>query len=145
MLCSSALIVGPPYTLHLRVRFFSSEPQSLRDELTRYLFVLQLKGDIQSGALKCDTDLGAELAALCLQCEFLRLWEYAIFENHKNSRLRRISCILIIIVIIRLLVILIIIVIIIFLYWCTRAMRAVQSYHVPIQEICCHVLRASYS
>lgn len=66
---SPSLLVGPPYTLHLRVRFFSSEPQSLRDELTRYLFVLQLKGDIQSGALKCDTDLGAELAALCLQCK----------------------------------------------------------------------------
>uniref|UniRef100_A0A8C4ZGM2 Erythrocyte membrane protein band 4.1 like 5 n=1 Tax=Gadus morhua TaxID=8049 RepID=A0A8C4ZGM2_GADMO len=41
--------IGPPYCLHLRVKFYSSEPNNLHEELTRYLFVLQLKQDILSG------------------------------------------------------------------------------------------------
>uniref|UniRef100_A0A8C3ARP7 Erythrocyte membrane protein band 4.1 like 5 n=1 Tax=Cyclopterus lumpus TaxID=8103 RepID=A0A8C3ARP7_CYCLU len=40
--------IGPPYCLHLRVKFYSSEPNNLHEELTRYLFVLQLKQDILS-------------------------------------------------------------------------------------------------
>uniref|UniRef100_A0A4W6GAR4 Erythrocyte membrane protein band 4.1 like 5 n=1 Tax=Lates calcarifer TaxID=8187 RepID=A0A4W6GAR4_LATCA len=41
--------IGPPYCLHMRVKFYSSEPNNLHEELTRYLFVLQLKQDILSG------------------------------------------------------------------------------------------------
>uniref|UniRef100_A0A8C3G9S5 Erythrocyte membrane protein band 4.1 like 5 n=1 Tax=Cyclopterus lumpus TaxID=8103 RepID=A0A8C3G9S5_CYCLU len=41
--------IGPPYCLHLRVKFYSSEPNNLHEELTRYLFVLQLKQDVLSG------------------------------------------------------------------------------------------------
>uniref|UniRef100_A0A673IC24 Band 4.1-like protein 5 n=1 Tax=Sinocyclocheilus rhinocerous TaxID=307959 RepID=A0A673IC24_9TELE len=40
--------IGPPYCLHVRVKFYSSEPNNLHEELTRYLFVLQLKQDILS-------------------------------------------------------------------------------------------------
>uniref|UniRef100_A0A7N6BW06 FERM domain-containing protein n=1 Tax=Anabas testudineus TaxID=64144 RepID=A0A7N6BW06_ANATE len=43
--------IGPPYCLHMRVKFYSSEPNNLHEELTRYLFVLQLKQDILSGNL----------------------------------------------------------------------------------------------
>ncbi|KAF0026184.1 hypothetical protein F2P81_020921 [Scophthalmus maximus] len=61
--------IGPPYCLHLRVKFYSSEPNNLHEELTRYLFVLQLKQDILSGKLECPFDTAVELAAFSLQAE----------------------------------------------------------------------------
>ncbi|XP_069080716.1 band 4.1-like protein 5 isoform X1 [Pleurodeles waltl] len=61
--------IGPPYCLHLRVKFYSSEPNNLREELTRYLFVLQLKQDILSGKLECPFDTAVQLAAYSLQAE----------------------------------------------------------------------------
>ncbi|XP_061923508.1 band 4.1-like protein 5 isoform X2 [Entelurus aequoreus] len=61
--------IGPPYCLHLRVKFYSSEPNNLHEELTRYLFVLQLKQDILSGKLECPFDTVVELAAFSLQAE----------------------------------------------------------------------------
>uniref|UniRef100_A0A8D3B8I6 Erythrocyte membrane protein band 4.1 like 4B n=1 Tax=Scophthalmus maximus TaxID=52904 RepID=A0A8D3B8I6_SCOMX len=46
---------GPHYRLFFRVKFYSSEPNNLREEFTRYLFVLQLRQDILSGELgDCD-------------------------------------------------------------------------------------------
>ncbi|XP_072572325.1 band 4.1-like protein 4B isoform X2 [Paramormyrops kingsleyae] len=62
-------IRSPPFTLYFRVKFYSSEPNNLREEFTRYLFVLQLRQDILSGKLKCPYDIAVELAALCLQSE----------------------------------------------------------------------------
>uniref|UniRef100_A0A8C2X183 Erythrocyte membrane protein band 4.1 like 4B n=1 Tax=Cyclopterus lumpus TaxID=8103 RepID=A0A8C2X183_CYCLU len=48
-------IRGPPYRLFFRVKFYSSEPNNLREEFTRYLFVLQLRQDILSGEMgDCD-------------------------------------------------------------------------------------------
>ena len=39
--------IGPPYTLHFRVRFYPSEPDlQLKEELTRYQIFLQLKQDL---------------------------------------------------------------------------------------------------
>ncbi|KAM8934664.1 LOW QUALITY PROTEIN: band 4.1-like protein 5 [Pelodytes ibericus] len=61
--------IGPPYCLHLRVKFYSSEPNNLREELTRYLFVLQLKQDILSGKLECPFDTAVQLAAYTMQGE----------------------------------------------------------------------------
>ncbi|XP_015212768.2 band 4.1-like protein 4B isoform X2 [Lepisosteus oculatus] len=61
--------IGPPYTLHFRIKFYSSEPNNLHEEFTRYLFVLQLRQDILSGRLKCPYDVAVELAAFCLQSE----------------------------------------------------------------------------
>ncbi|CAL8371717.1 unnamed protein product [Arctogadus glacialis] len=61
--------IGPPYCLHLRVKFYSSEPNNLHEELTRYLFVLQLKQDILSGKLECEFDTAVELGAFSLQAE----------------------------------------------------------------------------
>uniref|UniRef100_A0A3Q2X9V6 Erythrocyte membrane protein band 4.1 like 5 n=1 Tax=Haplochromis burtoni TaxID=8153 RepID=A0A3Q2X9V6_HAPBU len=51
--------IGPPYCLHMRVKFYSSEPNNLHEELTRYLFVLQLKQDLLSS--KCVCVFAAEL------------------------------------------------------------------------------------
>ncbi|GAA6072215.1 band 4.1-like protein 5 isoform X1, partial [Tachysurus ichikawai] len=59
--------IGPPYCLHMRVKFYSSEPNNLHEELTRYLFVLQLKQDLFSGKLYCPFDTAVELAAFSLQ------------------------------------------------------------------------------
>ncbi|XP_010076904.1 PREDICTED: band 4.1-like protein 4B, partial [Pterocles gutturalis] len=59
--------IGPPYTLHFRIKYYSSEPNNLHEEFTRYLFVLQLRQDILSGKLKCPYETAVELAALCLQ------------------------------------------------------------------------------
>jgi len=61
--------IGPPYTLHLKVKFYSSEPNSLREELTRYQFFLQLKQDILKGRLECAYQTAVELSALALQSE----------------------------------------------------------------------------
>lgn len=62
--------VGPPYTFRLKVKFYSSEPNTLREELTRYLFFLQLKHDLLEGRLDCPDDKATELCALALQCEY---------------------------------------------------------------------------
>lgn len=61
--------IGPPYTLHLKVKFYSSEPNTLREELTRYQFFLQLKQDLFVGRLECPNDTAIELCALALQCK----------------------------------------------------------------------------
>ncbi|XP_069680570.1 band 4.1-like protein 5 isoform X2 [Periplaneta americana] len=61
--------IGPPYTLRLKVKFYSSEPNSLREELTRYQFFLQLKQDIVTGRLECAYQTAVELSALALQSE----------------------------------------------------------------------------
>ncbi|XP_054579343.1 band 4.1-like protein 5 isoform X4 [Eptesicus fuscus] len=61
--------IGSPYCLHFRVKFYSSEPNNLREELTRYLFVLQLRQDILSGKLECPFDTAVQLAAYNLQAE----------------------------------------------------------------------------
>ncbi|KAL3311608.1 hypothetical protein Ciccas_009811 [Cichlidogyrus casuarinus] len=54
--------------IFLRVKFFSSDPQNIQDELARYLFTLQLRQDMALGRLVCqDTRVAAELAALHLQ------------------------------------------------------------------------------
>ena len=63
------VLVGPPYTLRLKVKFYSSEPNNLREELTRYQFFLQLKADILEGKLECPHPTDIELAALALQCK----------------------------------------------------------------------------
>ncbi|KAL3085231.1 hypothetical protein niasHS_010300 [Heterodera schachtii] len=64
------MAIGPPYTFRLRVKFFSSEPANLREELTRYQFFLQLRHDIQTGRLDCPREAVIDLAALALQSEF---------------------------------------------------------------------------
>lgn len=61
--------VGPPYTLRLKVKFYSSEPNTLREELTRYQFFLQLKHDLLDGKLECTDQRAIEMCALALQCK----------------------------------------------------------------------------
>uniref|UniRef100_A0A8C4DWW1 Erythrocyte membrane protein band 4.1 like 4B n=1 Tax=Dicentrarchus labrax TaxID=13489 RepID=A0A8C4DWW1_DICLA len=52
---------GPPYRLFFRVKFYSSEPNNLREEFTSVSFSLV--------RLKCPYDVSVELASYCLQSE----------------------------------------------------------------------------
>lgn len=61
--------IGPPYTFHFRVKFYSSEPNMLQEELTRYQFFLQLKRDILTGKLTCPFEVAVQLASYALQSE----------------------------------------------------------------------------
>lgn len=61
-------IQGPP-TFHFRVKFYTSEPINLGEELTRYQFFLQLKQDILQGKMPCPGEKAIKLAALALQSE----------------------------------------------------------------------------
>uniref|UniRef100_A0A8C5T2Q3 Erythrocyte membrane protein band 4.1 like 4B n=1 Tax=Malurus cyaneus samueli TaxID=2593467 RepID=A0A8C5T2Q3_9PASS len=57
--------IGPPYTLHFRIKYYSSEPNNLHEEdmiFIVWFFVLFLR-------LKCPYETAVELAALCLQAE----------------------------------------------------------------------------
>ncbi|KAI2800108.1 hypothetical protein BLOT_014015 [Blomia tropicalis] len=62
--------IGPPYSFRLRVKFYCSDPNTLRDEFTRYLFFLQIKQDILTGRLPCTNEVASSLCALALQSEF---------------------------------------------------------------------------
>lgn len=54
------------------MKFYSSEPNTLREELTRYQFFLQLKQDVLEGKLHCPHQVAVQLSALALQCEFIQ-------------------------------------------------------------------------
>ncbi|KAM4634165.1 band 4.1-like protein 4 [Polymixia lowei] len=62
---------GPPYTLYFGVKFYAEDPCRLKEEITRYLFFLQVRQDVQQGRLPCPPDIAARLTALALQCKIL--------------------------------------------------------------------------
>jgi hypothetical protein len=63
--------IGPPYQFFFKVKFYTAEPNNLKEELTRYFYFLQLKNDLRTGRLTCSIqdNLTAELCALILQEE----------------------------------------------------------------------------
>ena len=70
-----------PVTLYLGVKYYAADPCKLAEEITRYQFFLQVKFDILQGRLPVPTDLSLELAALALQCKWIRLmWPRILFE-----------------------------------------------------------------
>ncbi|CAF3776005.1 unnamed protein product [Rotaria magnacalcarata] len=73
---------GPPYTFRFRVKFYTSDPRNLHEELTRYLFVLQLKDDIRTGKLDCPSGSDVELTALSMQAE---LGDYTSDEHSTKN------------------------------------------------------------
>uniref|UniRef100_A0A8C9VF55 Erythrocyte membrane protein band 4.1 like 4B n=1 Tax=Scleropages formosus TaxID=113540 RepID=A0A8C9VF55_SCLFO len=56
---------SPPYTLYFRVKFYSSEPNNLHEEFTRYMCIFVCL----FARLKCPYEVAVELAAYCLQSE----------------------------------------------------------------------------
>ncbi|KAK2567938.1 Band 4.1-like protein 4 [Acropora cervicornis] len=63
------LKAGPPYLLYFCVKFYAADPCRLHEELTRYLFFLQVKKDIYQGRLPCATNVLAELSSYSIQSE----------------------------------------------------------------------------
>lgn len=62
--------IGPPYQFFFRVKFYTVEPNNLKEELTRYFYFLQLKNDLRTGRLQCQQEsIAIELCALILQEE----------------------------------------------------------------------------
>lgn len=65
------LKIGPPFTLHFRLKFYPSEPNLLKDDYTRYQVFLQVKQDLLLRDRLADApyNTAIELAALSLQSE----------------------------------------------------------------------------
>jgi hypothetical protein len=63
--------IGPPYQFFFKVKFYTAEPNNLKEELTRYFYFLQLKQDLRVGKLHCSNQdtISIELCALILQEE----------------------------------------------------------------------------
>ncbi|KAL3315059.1 FERM domain-containing protein 7 [Cichlidogyrus casuarinus] len=57
------------YLFNFAVKFYTPHPNLLEDEYTRYLFALQIKKDLCSGALNCNENTAALLAAFIVQAE----------------------------------------------------------------------------
>ena len=71
-----------PITLSLEVKFYPIQVHLVEDEVTRYLFYLQLKMDILDGRLDCSAQVAIKLAAYSVQCEF------GDFDPDKHSTLK---------------------------------------------------------
>lgn len=56
---------------YLQVKFYTAEPNNLKEELTRYFYFLQLKQDLRVGKLSCSNQdaITIEMCALILQEE----------------------------------------------------------------------------
>ncbi|XP_064638687.1 FERM, ARHGEF and pleckstrin domain-containing protein 2-like isoform X5 [Lineus longissimus] len=63
--------VGSPHELNFRfgVKFYIQDPALLEEELTRYLFALQVKRDLQSGTMPCNENTAALLVSYITQAE----------------------------------------------------------------------------
>lgn len=61
--------IGPPYSIHFRVKFYPIEPSKLHEELTRYHVFLQIKDDVREGKLKPTLKQSIELGAFAVQAE----------------------------------------------------------------------------
>ncbi|XP_043241674.1 uncharacterized protein LOC122391598 [Amphibalanus amphitrite] len=55
--------------LWLCVKFYTPDPAKLEDELTRYLFSLQIRRDLAQGQLKCNSKTAAVLVSYIVQSE----------------------------------------------------------------------------
>ncbi|XP_033097018.1 FERM domain-containing protein 5-like [Anneissia japonica] len=58
---------GPPYNLVFRVKFYPSNPQAIKEGITRYHLFLQLCRDLQHGRLLCNKEDSVILAGYIIQ------------------------------------------------------------------------------
>lgn len=56
--------------MYFSVKFYAPDPAKLEDELTRYLFCLQIKRDLFEGSLQCSELTSALLSSYFIQSEF---------------------------------------------------------------------------
>ncbi|XP_030066585.1 FERM domain-containing protein 7 [Microcaecilia unicolor] len=80
--------VKNPKEVHFKflVKFFPVEPAHLRDELTRYLFTLQMKKDLAKGRLSCSDNSAALLVSHILQSELGDFHEEADRKHLENNQ-----------------------------------------------------------
>ena len=71
--------LGPP-TFHFRVKFYTSEPINLGEELTRYQFFLQLKQDILQGKMPCPGEKAVKVS------------NHYIYNSYKKTLLACCTC-----------------------------------------------------
>ncbi|CAG5114857.1 unnamed protein product, partial [Candidula unifasciata] len=62
-------IGSPDIPLRFCVKFYTPDPGLLEDELTRYLFALQIRKDLLRGELRCSENTAALLASYIVQGE----------------------------------------------------------------------------
>ncbi|XP_054168607.1 FERM, ARHGEF and pleckstrin domain-containing protein 1-like [Oppia nitens] len=55
--------------MYFAVKFYAPDPSRLEDELTRYLFSLQIKRDLSEGLLVCNENTAALMASYIIQSE----------------------------------------------------------------------------
>ncbi|CAG2115478.1 unnamed protein product [Medioppia subpectinata] len=55
--------------MYFAVKFYAPDPSRLEDELTRYLFSLQIKKDLSEGLLVCNENTAALMASYIIQAE----------------------------------------------------------------------------
>ena len=58
--------------LRFSVKFYTPDPSQLEEEFTRYLFSLQIRRDLASGALICNDNTASLMASYLVQGE----WEF---------------------------------------------------------------------
>ncbi|KAL3312352.1 FERM domain-containing protein 7, partial [Cichlidogyrus casuarinus] len=64
-----SVIATTPPQFEFAVKFYTSHPNLLEDEYTRFLYALQIKKDLYMGKLVCTEDTTAVLAAFIIQSE----------------------------------------------------------------------------
>ncbi|XP_053403070.1 FERM, ARHGEF and pleckstrin domain-containing protein 1-like [Mercenaria mercenaria] len=71
--------------LKFLVKFYTPDPALMEDELTRYLYALQIKKDLQTGSLTCSDNTMALLASYVAQAE---VGDFPIEEYADHTYLR---------------------------------------------------------
>ncbi|XP_067944767.1 band 4.1-like protein 5 [Watersipora subatra] len=74
-------------TLRMKVKFYTSDPSPLENELTRYYFALQIKQDLVSGRLRCSENTAVILAAYIVQSELGDFY----YQAHGHDYLKNIQ------------------------------------------------------
>ncbi|KAG7227627.1 hypothetical protein INR49_005442 [Caranx melampygus] len=81
----------PKHTiLRFAVKFFPPDHAQLLEELTRYLFALQIKQDLSCGRLTCNDSSAALMVSHIIQCKSLTTISSA--SAHQKSVFENISC-----------------------------------------------------
>ncbi|XP_022106269.1 FERM domain-containing protein 5-like isoform X2 [Acanthaster planci] len=58
---------GPPYTVVFRIKYYPTNPEDLKEEITKYQLFLQLKKDLLHGRLSCTSEDAALLGSYIVQ------------------------------------------------------------------------------
>ncbi|KAJ6665592.1 hypothetical protein lerEdw1_003435 [Lerista edwardsae] len=80
--------IGPPYCLHLRVKFYSSEPNNLREELTRVVFHCNV---LDKDMLRAQRQYDIPLVTAS-ECSILMLWYLFVLQLKQDILSGKLEC-----------------------------------------------------